>query len=79
MPEETVRAFPLSGYQTHTLPGANVLLGFELVPNEQALQTGARQHLPVTMTADQARALGQALLKAAEATEMGQAPTQSRN
>ena len=73
MPEETVRAFLL------TLPGAKVPVGFELVPNEQALQTGARQPLPVTMTADQARALGQALLKAAEATEMGQAPTQSRN
>lgn len=74
-----IKLFPLSGYQTHTIPDACVLLALELVPNEEAFRTGARTSLQVGIRAAQARELAQALLRAAEATEMGQAPTTSRN
>lgn len=79
MSEPSIAAYPLSGYQAHTLPGASVLMVWEVVPNEAALQTGERLTIPMAMTAAQAREVGEMLLRTAEATEMGQAPTTSRN
>jgi hypothetical protein len=71
--------FPLAGYQTRTLPQANILLALSIVPHEQAFQTGERRSVQIGIRAPQARELAQALLRAADATEMGQAPTTTRN
>jgi hypothetical protein len=79
MAEQNVAAFPLCGYAAHSLTGANVLMVWEVVPEERALQTGERLTVPMSMTAAQARKVGEMLLRTAAASEMGQAPTTSRN
>jgi hypothetical protein len=79
MNENTAPAYPCAGWTTHSLPGWHALIVWELVPNEQALKTGERLRIPMTMTSAQAREVAGMLLRTAEATEMGQAPSVSRN
>lgn len=75
-----ITAYPLAAFSTRTLPGSSLLLDLTLVPSEAALESGEeRRSLPIAMTAEQAREVAQALLAAATATEMGNAPTTSRN
>jgi hypothetical protein len=77
--EANVSAYPLAGYVVHTLPQSHALIVWELVPNEQALQTGERMKIPMTMTSAQAREIADMLVRTAVASEMGQSPTKSRN
>ncbi|WP_156295797.1 hypothetical protein [Methylobacterium aquaticum] len=76
---EDIKLTPLAGYTTYTLPQSCILADLNVVPHEQAFQTGERRLLRVSMTSKQARELAQMLLNAAEATEMGQAPSAQRN
>ncbi|MEH2476235.1 hypothetical protein V1281_002596 [Nitrobacteraceae bacterium AZCC 2161] len=79
MSKPSIAAYPLGSYEAHSLPGANVLMVWKVVPNEAALQTGERLTIPMAMTAAQAREVGEMLLRTAVATEMGQAPSTSMN
>ncbi len=71
-------AYPLTGYDLATVKGGAVLLTLRII----ALAPGGQeveQSLPFQILAAQTRELGEALLRAATAAEMGQAPTTSRN
>ena len=76
---EDIKVTPLAGYKTHTLPQSCILAELEVLPDEQALRTGEVTLLRVAMSSKQARELARSLLLAADATEMGQAPTVQRN
>ncbi len=69
-----VTLLPLIGFATHTLPGALVMLTLE-VPVDAEVPEGPRKHVRVGLRAVGARQLAESLLRAAEAAEMGQAPT----
>jgi hypothetical protein len=79
MTDDISDSYPLAGWQAHSLPGASVLLVLKLVPSARARETGEVRLVPATMSASQARELATTLLRTAEATEMGQAPTTTRN
>lgn len=72
--EEEITVSPLIGFATHTLPGRLVMLTLE-VPVEARDPDGPRQHVRVGLRATGARQLAESLLRAADATEMGQAPS----
>jgi hypothetical protein len=72
--EAEVTLLPLIGFATHTLPGALVMLTLE-VPVDVNAPEGPTQHVRVGLRAIGTRQLAQSLLRAAEAAEMGQAPS----
>lgn len=76
---ESIKMTPLAGWTTHTLPQKHLLLTLDVIPSEQALQTGERLAYRVPMSSSQACELAAALLTGAEAAEMGQAPPRERN
>jgi hypothetical protein len=78
MPEDEITLLPLIGFATHTLPGANVMLTLEL-PVEVTKPEGPKYYLRVGLRAPGARQLGESLARAADATEMGQAPSREPN
>ena len=79
MTDSGIKAYPVGGWSTLSLPDQNLLLQIHLIPDPAAPQTGRREALNFAMTAAQARELAKALLDAATAMEMGPAPTPSRN
>jgi hypothetical protein len=74
--EDEITLFPLIGFATHTLPGALVMLTLELPVDAEAPE-GPRHHVRVGLRAVGARQLAESLVRAAAATEMGQAPTRT--
>jgi hypothetical protein len=72
--EPEVTLFPLLGYSTHTLPGALIMLTLE-IPLDADAPEGPRQRLRIGLRAGGARQLAESLLRAAQAAEMGQAPS----
>ena len=72
--EAEVTLFPLLGYATHTLPGELVMLTLE-IPLDADAPEGAHQLLRVGLRAKGARQLAESLARAADAAEMGQAPS----
>jgi hypothetical protein len=76
--KESVTLFPLLGYATHSLPGALVMVTLEL-PLDPAKPTEERQRLAIGLRAIGARQLAESLVRAAQAAEMGQAPTKAEN
>jgi hypothetical protein len=76
--EEDITLFPLIGFATHTLPGQGVMLTLEL-PVDSEAPDGARYRLHVGLRANGTRQLAASLLRGAEASEMGQAPTKTKS
>jgi len=76
--EEDIALFPLIGFATHTLPGEGVMLTLEL-PIDSEAPDGPRYRLYVGLRANGTRQLAASLLRAAEAAEMGQAPTKTKS
>ena len=72
--EAEVTLFPLLGYSTHTLPGELVMLTLE-IPVDADRPHGGRRLLRIGLRAEGARQLSESLARAADATEMGQAPS----
>jgi hypothetical protein len=72
--EGEITLLPLIGFATHTLPGALVMLTLE-VPVDAAAPEGERAYIRVGLRAIGARQLAESLQRAADAAEMGQAPT----
>jgi len=76
--EEDITLVPLIGFATHTLPGQGVMLTLEL-PVDSEDPGGPRYRLHVGLRANGTRQLAASLLRAAEASEMGQAPTKTKS
>lgn len=72
--ETEITLLPLIGFATHTLPGALVMLTLE-VPVDADKPEGPRRLVRVGLRAIGARQLAESLARAAEAAEMGQAPS----
>jgi hypothetical protein len=72
--ETEITLLPLIGFATHTLPGALVMLTLE-VPVDAEKPEGPTQHIRVGLRAIGARQLAESLSRAAEAAEMGPAPS----
>ncbi len=77
-PETEITVFPLIGFATHTLPNQGVMLTLEL-PVDSEAPDGPRYYLHVGLRANGTRQLAASLLRAAEASEMGQAPTKTKS
>lgn len=69
-----ITLLPLTGFATHTLPGELVMLTLE-VPVDAEAPEGPRRQVRVGLRAIGARQLAESLQRAAEAAEMGQAPS----
>ncbi|WP_034991522.1 hypothetical protein [Beijerinckia mobilis] len=76
MSDEEITLFPLIGFSTHTLPGSLVMLTLELPVNSEEPE-GERTYVRIGLRAEGTRQLADSLRRAAQAAEMGQAP--SRN
>ena len=64
----------LTNFSVGTLDGRDAMMVIEItVPH--ARTRGVRHQMPVAMTPEHARELGEALLLAAQAAQMGDAPT----
>ena len=68
----------LTNFSVGTLDGRDAMMVIEItVPD--ARTRGVRHQMPVAMTPEHARELGEALLLAAQAAQMGDAPTNVTN
>jgi hypothetical protein len=76
--EAEITLVPLIGFSTHTLPGALVMLTLE-VPVDAELPGGPRRYVRVGLRSIGARQLAESLLRAADAAEMGRAPSRQPN
>jgi hypothetical protein len=76
--EQDITLFPLIGFATHTLPDQGVMLTLEL-PVDSENPDGARYYLHIGLRANGTRQLAASLARAAEASEMGQAPTKTKS
>jgi hypothetical protein len=76
--EQEITLFPLIGFATHTLPDQGVMLTLEL-PIDSENPDGARYRLHIGLRSNGTRQLSASLLRAAEASEMGQAPTKTKS
>ena len=76
--EAELTLFPLLGFATHTLPKDLLMLTVE-IPVDSEKPEGERQYLRLALRAIGARKLAESLIRAADATEMGQAPTQTKS
>jgi hypothetical protein len=74
--DEEITLFPLIGFSTHTLPGSLVMLTLELPVNSEEPE-GEKTYLRIGLRAEGTRQLAESLKRAADATEMGQAPTRT--
>jgi len=69
----------LTSFSVGTLDGRDAMMVIELAATPDDLKHGIRHQMPIAMTAEHARELGEALLLAAEAALMGDAPTYAMN
>ncbi|AWM86388.1 hypothetical protein C4E04_06310 [Microvirga sp. 17 mud 1-3] len=69
----------LTSFSVGTLDGRDAMMVIEIAATPDDFARGIRHQMPVAMTADRARELGEALLMAAEAALMGDAPSNSVN
>jgi hypothetical protein len=77
-PEQEIVLFPLIGFATHTLPDQGVMLTLELPVDSENID-GERYRFHIGLRANGTRQLAASLLRAAEASEMGQAPTKTKS
>jgi hypothetical protein len=69
----------LTSFSVGTLDGRDAMMVIELAASPEDFARGVRHQMPVAMTPAHARELGEALLLAAQAASMGDAPTQAVN
>ncbi|MBZ6075178.1 hypothetical protein [Microvirga puerhi] len=69
----------LTSFSVGTLDGRDAMMVIEIAATPDEFARGIRHQMPVAMTADRARELGEALLLAAEAALMGDTPTGALN
>lgn len=69
----------LTSFSVGTLDGRDAMMVIEIAANADDFARGIRHQMPVAMTADRARELGEALLMAAKAALMGDTPTYALN
>lgn len=65
----------LTSFSVGTLDGRDTMMVIELATSPEEFKQGIRHQMPVAMTPEHARELGEALLLAAEAAQMGEEPT----
>jgi hypothetical protein len=71
----TVEAGTLTSYSVGTVDDREAMMVVEFARTPEDLALGPRYKLPLAMSAELARELGQALLLAASAAEMGECRT----
>jgi hypothetical protein len=76
--DQEITLFPLIGFATHTLPDQGVMLTLELPVDSENID-GARYRLHIGLRSNGTRQLAASLLRAAEASDMGQAPTKTKS
>ena len=69
----------LTGFSVGTLDGRDAMMVIEIAANAEDFAHGIRHKMPVAMTPERARELGEALLMAAAAAIMGDAPSYAVN
>jgi len=73
-----ITLYPLIGFATHTLPDQGVMLTLEL-PVDSEKPDGERYRLHIGLRSNGTRQLAASLNRAADATDMGQAPTTTKS
>jgi hypothetical protein len=68
----------LTSFSVGTLDGRDAMMVIE-ISTPEGFNRGIRHQMPVAMTPEHARELGEALLLAAQAAYMGEAPSQAVN
>lgn len=76
---EDIKAYPLQGYSTLTVKGRGVLVKLQLIALDPQTGQEVLQDFPLQLSSLQARALAESLVAAAEAADMGQSPSTTRN
>jgi hypothetical protein len=69
----------LTSFSVGTLDGCDAMMVIELATSPEEYERGIRRQMPVAMTPEHARELGEALLLAAQAAQMGDTPTYAVN
>lgn len=69
----------LTSFSVGTLDGRDAMMVIELATSPDEFARGIRHQMPVAMTPEHARELGEALLVAARAAQMGEMPTYAVN
>ncbi|MCB5173682.1 hypothetical protein [Microvirga lenta] len=69
----------LTSYSVGTVDGREAMMVLDFARTPEDLVFGTRYKLPLAMSAELARGLGQALLIAAEAAEMGASKSDAMN
>jgi len=69
----------LTNFSVGTLDGRDAMMVIELATTTEEYERGIRRQMPVAMTPEHARELGEALLLAAKAAQMGEAPSYAFN
>lgn len=69
----------LTSFSVGTLDGHDAMMVIEMAATPEEYESGVRRQMPVAMTAEHARELGEALLLAARAALMGEAPSYALN
>lgn len=65
----------MTSFSVGTLDGRDAMMVIELATTPEEFAQGIRRQMPVAMTPEHARELGEALLLAARAAQMGEAPS----
>jgi hypothetical protein len=69
----------LTSFSVGTLDGCDAVMVIELATTPEEYEQGVRHQMPVAMTPEHARELGEALLLAARAASMGETPSYALN
>jgi hypothetical protein len=69
----------LTSFSVGTLDGCDAMMVIEMATTPEEYDRGIRHQMPIAMTPEHARELGEALLLAAKAAMMGDAPTYAMN
>ncbi|MGO4705585.1 hypothetical protein AB4072_07395 [Microvirga sp. 2MCAF38] len=69
----------LTSFSVGTLDGRDAMMVIELAATPDEFRQGIRHQMPVAMTPEHARELGEALLMVAEAARMGAPQTNAMN
>src|SRR5690606_30439639 len=69
----------LTSFSVGTLDGRDAMMVIEMASTAEEYEQGVRRQMPVAMTAEHARELGEALLLAAKAALMGDTPSYALN
>lgn len=79
MPDDFEMIGALTSFSVGTLDGRDAMMVIELASSPEDFANGVRRQMPVAMTPEHARELGEALLLAAQAAQMGDTPSHTFN